>query len=1101
MEIGPLISVAQTLLAALQCTELKEIFSILGYKPKLDSLQQTVSTIRAVLRDAEAKQDLSYAAQLWIEELKNAVYDADDLLDEFVTVAEQKYLVLEGVGGNLSNKVNLFFSRLNPLVVAYNMSQGVKMIRKKLNDIASNHTQFGFSVDYQPSRRKREETCSYVFADNIIGREDDVERIVARLLDSNVSQDVSILPIVGVGGLGKTALAQLVYNDERVKNEFTLRLWTCVSDQDQEQLDIKEILGRILESVTGQKHDGSSVMDQVQNKLQAHLEGKNYLLVLDDVWTENRDEWLKMVQFLMGCQRGSWIVVTTRSRETARVIGNGPAYELQGLSEGNSWCLFERLAFQQVEEQANPSEELLKIGLEIVKQCSNVPLAIRVAGSLLYGQDKNKWLSFKEIGLTKVKRGGQSIIPILKLSYNQLESPLKSCFSYCALFPKDFEIEKEMLISLWSAQGYIVPLDECQSLEDAGDEYFSILLQRCFFQNIKKDEYGGIISCKIHDLMHDIAQEVAGKDICAMNFITGNLDKKTRHLSLMRRKQHKPSFFTKTQIRSYLQVGGRDTLHVDKILESYMCLRALDLKKSDIKSLPATIGKLLHLRYLDLSGNNGLEVFPKSITQLHNLQTLKLRWCDRLKELPKDLSKLAKLRLLDIKGCNELTYMPSGMDKLTGLCSLNVFVVGQENSSSKQYFHQLEELKALMNLKGHLTVRIRIPKNVAYVQKTCKQGYLSSKELLNHIRFTCEHLEVDGRVNYEEELLENMLPHSNLKGLELVGYYGRRMPSWAREDKLRDLLPNLVKIELVDCCELQYLPPLEKLCYLKSLVLESMINLEYIENTSSSSYTTPSVSELSFFPSLEILQLYDLPKLKGWSKGNTSSCSNGQAYSCLSPLFPRLSLLWISGCRDLTFIPLCPAVESLSLYNFNERLSIMKFQDDLKEGFGSENSRHAKLRFISTDNAKFLKLLPMEAYQCLNKIRICRDTELESLSEVEEVLQSCSSSLRYFEVFDCPSLKSLSGGLEHLTALETLSIEHAHNLTIKQEIQGGDNGMISLPQSLRYLRFIDLPKVVNLPKGMHYLTNLQYVIIRNCKGLKSLPESLHSMTSLRKLEI
>lgn len=115
---------------------------------------------------------------------------------------------------------------------------------------------------------------------------------------------------------------------------------------------------------------------------------------------------------------------------------------------------------------------------------------------------------------------------ILKLSFHHLESPLKSCFSYCALFPKDSVIAKDLLISLWIAQGFIVPLDKGQSIEDAGEEYFSILLKRCFFQDVKTNEFGEIDTCKMHDLMHDIAPSVSGKEISAKDAINGILDKK-----------------------------------------------------------------------------------------------------------------------------------------------------------------------------------------------------------------------------------------------------------------------------------------------------------------------------------------------------------------------------------------------------------------------------------------------------------------------------------------------------------------------------------------------------------------------------------------------
>ena len=189
-----------------------------------------------MFRDAETKQELSNVAQQWIEDLKDVVFEADDLLDDFVTLAEQKQHVK--ANGTISRKMRLFLSRSNPFGVAYKMSKEVEKIRKKLDGFAYNK-QFMMEFSHEPIKYRKPETCSYVDVVEIVGREDDLEHIVGMLLDSDIqTSDVSFLPIVGMGGLGKTALAQLVYNDKRVETAFSLRLWHCVSDQDQKQLDI-----------------------------------------------------------------------------------------------------------------------------------------------------------------------------------------------------------------------------------------------------------------------------------------------------------------------------------------------------------------------------------------------------------------------------------------------------------------------------------------------------------------------------------------------------------------------------------------------------------------------------------------------------------------------------------------------------------------------------------------------------------------------------------------------------------------------------------------------------------------------------------------------
>lgn len=157
-------------------------------------------------------------------------------------------------------------------------------------------------------------------------------------------------------------------------------------------------------------------------------------------------------------------------------------------------------------------------------------LVVRVVGSLLYGQATRQWQLFQEFGFANIKKDDDGIMPILKLSYYQLESSLKSCFGYCALFPKDFKICKKKLICLWMAQGFITP-EGSKSIEEVAEEYVSILIDRCFFQDVEASNHS-IISFKIHDLMHDVAQGVVGKEICTMSSINGDVDKEVRHLSL-----------------------------------------------------------------------------------------------------------------------------------------------------------------------------------------------------------------------------------------------------------------------------------------------------------------------------------------------------------------------------------------------------------------------------------------------------------------------------------------------------------------------------------------------------------------------------------------
>ncbi|XP_074285709.1 putative disease resistance protein RGA1 [Silene latifolia] len=948
MDPATTLAVIQTILTAIQTlAQLQSLFSISHCRSELDDLQNTVQTVRAVLEDADARQDsLNAQEKHYIQELKDAVYDADDVLDEFLTLAKRQQLRKHS--DKFSGKVKSFISRFEHLT--HKLSTKVETVNDKLKTIATNTNNFNLKIEYKPMKFTKEETSSCL-SDVIIGREEDAEKIVGVLLGShNVDHpNVSLLSIMGMGGLGKTALAQLVFNDPRITEAFPLKRWTCIADQDQQQLDLKGHLGKV---VKGFSVTDKMSLEDIHHEVKQQLGGKKYLLVLDDVWTESYHEWQQFQGFLKVGGRGSWIIVTTRSKTTAQMIAGDQMHELRGLSEPESWHLFERMAFQGVERD----DELVKLGKEIVKKCINVPLAIRVVGSLLRGQSLSKWLSFHDKGLDCLSESNDAMMTrILKLSYDQLNPSLKTCFAYCAIFPKDWEISKEMLIQLWMAQGYI-------NSENLGEEYFLILLQRCFFQDINEDKFGGIKSFKIHDLLHDIAEKVAGEEIFRFSSYTSSVGKRVRHLSLVE-DSYAQHIFNNSEIRTCLFITKwYDKNSVNKLLASksilkWTCLRSLDLSYSKAKSLPKSIGKLLHLRSLDLSCNYDLKVLPKSITKLVNLQTLNLHSCYSLKQLPDDVSKLVDLSTLNVGCCNELRCMPTHIGMLSSLHTLCQFVVGgRTRSASKQCFNGLEDLKHLNKLKGELTIEIGVLKNAKFVkEEQGGGGYLRSKEHLETIIIKFRRGERSKKS--EEALLEEMQPHRNVKVLELWGYHGETIPRWPGTGDNSALFdfPNLVTLTIRNCSELLYLPwQIGKLPHLKTLEISGLPNMEYV----SDSETLVSDQGSSFFPSLDNLSIHMLPKLKGWSHmvNSNDSRSSGEAQVAWvsSPCFPLLKSLFITKCENMMFVPLCPQLEELTICDSRRDMRC-----------APRPLPYPKLKRLEINNLEWLKSMPREYTQFL----------------------------------------------------------------------------------------------------------------------------------------
>ncbi|KAK9666482.1 hypothetical protein RND81_14G187700 [Saponaria officinalis] len=965
------------------------------------------------------------------------------------------------------------------------MFHEVKKLRKKLDRIAKNRQQFGLSDVFEPPK-ERKETGSYVREEGIIGRKADTEAIVGLLLgeseehQSDVQENVAFVSIVGMGGLGKTALAQLVYNDDKIKDAFEVRLWVCVSNE----FGMEQILAKM----TG-KNVGLG-MEQLQREVRNMIEGRKYLLVLDDVWDENHNKWVELKDFLMLGGNGSRVLTTSRLRAVAKAIESNHMYILRGLSDENSWRLFERMAFEQ--GKAPLDHDLVDIGKDVVKKCANVPLSIRVVGSFLRGQHKSKWLSFRSTDLRKLgsSKDGQAedgIIPTLKYSYYHLSPSLKSCFSYCALFPKDFVITKKELIRLWMAHGCLDVADG-RSIEDVDDDYFSILLNRCFIQDIEEDAYGEIYLCKMHDLIHDLALEVAGKETLALETSVFQLDQKIRHLSISN-VGASSCFGEMKKLRTFLRnispsfLPEANESNVNMICSNMRRLRVLDLSCFGLKFLPNTLGSLLHLRYLNLSDNYHLTILPESITKLQNLLVLDLTYSS-VRELPKGLRNLHNLRHLELSGCTSLTHMPVGMGSMVSLQTLSMFVVAGKTSKHVKT-GQLKDLRSLVNLKGRLEIVFRsgFPYDLAKAfEVVC---LLNNKVHLNKLVVRWEILLESLAIH--EILLEGLRPHCNIKGIKIKGYKGVKIPSWV--GSLAVFYPCLVEVSLHGFDWLYNLPSLGQLIHLKALRLSSLPNIEFVEcnfeDASSDSMSTTS-DWLSFFPSLDTLKLINLPRLKG-IRSSVSSRTEAHRKLVAVQSFPRLRVLRIENCPCLTTVPRCPGLKVLRVRQVHEAFRYRGIDDD-------SPCDSIYLKDLEIDRVELVNLIFGESLKGIDSLSIYGFRQ-EMFSAAADLFQMHASSINSLDLYNCNELKSLcGGGIEQLTNLRDLRIWNSINLDLGEGDDCGMSPWKSL-KNLRRLYLRSLSNLIYLPQGFQHLTSLTILRISKC-SLESLPEWLPSLTSL-----
>uniref|UniRef100_M0Z1A7 Uncharacterized protein n=2 Tax=Hordeum vulgare subsp. vulgare TaxID=112509 RepID=M0Z1A7_HORVV len=652
-----------------------------------------------------------------------------------------------------------------------------------------------------------------------------------------------------MGGLGKTTLAKMVYNDKGVQQHFQLKMWHCVSDN----FDSIALLKSIIELAVSGRCDMPDTIELLQKKLEQVIGKKRFMLVLDDVWNEDERKWEDVLKPLL-CSvggAGSVIVVTTRSQKVASIMQTLGPHKLGCLSEQDSWKLFAEKAYSNGvgQEQA----ELVSIGRRIVNKCRGLPLALKAMGGLLSSyQQVQEWKDIEENNIRCNVGGKDEIMSILKLSYIHLSSEMKQCFAFLAVFPKDYVMDKDKLIQLWMANGFIQEKGT-MDLILRGEFIFDELVWRSFLQDKQefRHNYGTqtyvTINCKMHDLMHDLAKDVTDecasvkeltqkksllKDVCHMQISEGELE------------QINGLCKGRTNIRTLLDPSASHK-HFKELLQVSASLRALRCSSCSVVNCKAINAN--HLRYLELSDYN-ITKLPDSICVLYNLQTLRLIGCYKLNQLPEDMARLRKLIYLYLSGCTNLKSMSPNFGLLNNLHVLTTFVVGTGDGLG------IEQLKDLQNLSNRLEL---FNLNKIKSGGNAKEANLSQKQNLSELLFSWGQ-EIDDEPRDVEEVLQCLEPHSNIQKLEIRGYHGLEISQWMRKPQMFECLREL---RMSDSPKCKSIPVIWLSTSLEILVLQRMDNLTTLCSNLGVE-AGGSITSLQLFPNLKKLCLIQLPSLE-----------------------------------------------------------------------------------------------------------------------------------------------------------------------------------------------------------------------------------------------
>ncbi|KAM3215416.1 hypothetical protein ACQJBY_067434 [Aegilops geniculata] len=863
-------------------------------------------------------------------------------------------------------------------------------------------------------------------------------------------ETLSVLPIVGPGGIGKTTFTQHLYNDKRAEENFTVRVWVCVSTD----FDVLKLTQQIHSCIPAAETEevnianGTTNLDQLQKSIANRLKSKRFLIVLDDVWKCDSDyEWNNLLApFTKGEAKGSMVLVTTRFPKIEERVKKGTnPINLQGLDPDEFFDFFQACVFGENKPNQN-YKELVGIGKEIAQKLKCSPLAAKTVARLLKKHlSWEHWRKVLENNEWQNQTNKNDIMPALRISYDYLPFHLKQCFSYFSLFPEDHRFKVVDINRFWIALGIID--SNCKN-----KNYLEELVDNGFL--MKEVDHLGDPCYVMHDLLHELSRSVSSQEctnICSLSFSADKISPSIRHLSITIEDRYEENFRQEMdELKSRIHISNLLTLMVfreydERIVEilndtfsELESIRVLFIAMRSTQSLPKKFSKLIHLRYLKIrSPYNCAVSLPSTLPRFYHLIFLDLQDWRGSYDLPKYFSRLVNLR--HFIADRELHSNVAEVGKIEHLEELKEFHVKKESVG-----FELEELAKLKELGGELTLFNL--QNVASKDEASKANLALKRNLEELVLVWVPHNSyqvTEPPASLVDDVADGLQPHDNLRALTIEGHGGAGPLSWLCCDIPMRHLESLTLSNV----SWRTLPPFGQLPYLKTLELLNIARVRLIQ-TDSCTGRNQSFMHLKkvvchgmpllerwivepnchLFPVLETIECKYCPNLLSLPFFPKCSVSCAQDIHC-----PNLSTVLIDECPKLFVspIPPAPAVTSIKLQDtyrnvilYKERKYLRSKGKSVELAFQNMIAGSFQLEEIQVDSISAVLAAPACSLLAatLHRLTISRDQRVESLTEEEEQAFQSLASLQTLAFLKCPDLRSLPRGLHAISSLRELKV-------------------------------------------------------------------------------